>query len=277
MNNYLNNARLRALAFMLLTLLGIGAASAFRTDTIAVSGPGLDHAMPALVAVPDRAGADSRCPTVYLLHGYGGDETNWLSKQPRIGELADQYGIIVVTPGVGDTWYLDAPGKPGQQVETFFVNSLVPYIDSHYPTIDDRSKRAIAGLSMGGHGALYLAARHPQLFGAAEAISGGVDIRPFGNNWKIKEAIGTIEEHPERWDAATVATKIPELKAGDIAIVLDCGDKDFFYQVNKQLHEDLLAAEVPHDYICRPGGHSWQYWNNAVLYALLYFNEYFNR
>ena len=55
------------------------------------------------------------------------------------------------------------------------------------------------------------------------------------------------------------------------------GDKDFFYQVNKQLHEDLLAAEVPHDYICRPGGHSWQYWNNAVLYALLYFNEYFNR
>ena len=136
-------------------------AAAFSVDTISVSEPRLlDNPMPALVAVPDAAADTSlRFPTVYLLHGYGGDHTNWLAKQPRIGELADRYGIVVVTPGAGNTWYFDAPGKPGQQVETFFIEALVPYIDANYPTIDSRAKRAISGLSMGGHGALRMATR----------------------------------------------------------------------------------------------------------------------
>ncbi len=252
-------------------------AHAFRVDTLAVSGAGLAQPMPALVVVPDSASDSNRMPTVYLLHGYSGDHTNWLRHQPRICELADSYGMIIVTPGVGDTWYFDAPGKPDQQVETFFTQVLVPYIDSNYPTVADRSKRAIAGLSMGGHGSLYLAGRHPQMFGAAGSISGGVDIRPFPNNWKIKNILGSYEENARLWDANTVATMIPQLKEADLAIMVDCGSEDFFAEVNRKLHSDLLEAGVPHDYYSRPGNHSWKYWNNAVLYHLLYFNEFFDR
>lgn len=251
-------------------------ASAYTVDTIAVSGPGLGHPMPALVIVPDcEAGA--RYPSVYLLHGYGGDADNWYGHQPRIGELADEYGMVIVTPGVGNTWYFDAVGKPDQQIETFMTQTLVPYIDRNYPTVDSRAKRAVAGLSMGGHGAYRLAARHPQLFGAAGTISGAVDIRPFAERWKIAEILGPREQNPEVWDQATVATMIDRIKAADLALSIDCGADDFFAGVNEQLHRDLLEAGVPHDYTSRPGGHSWKYWNNAVLYQLLFFNEFFNR
>ena len=232
-------------------------AAAFRVDTISVSEPRLlDNPMPALVAVPDAAADTSlRFPTVYLLHGYGGDHTNWLAKQPRIGELADRYGIVVVTPGAGNTWYFDAPGKPGQQVETFFIEALVPYIDANYPTIDSRAKRAISGLSM----------------------SGGVDIRPFENRWGIKDIIGTRQSNPAAWDNATVAGMIPQIKEAGLAILFDCGVDDFFADVNNSLHSAMVEAGIPHDYISRPGNHSWKYWGNSVLYHLLFFNEFFSR
>lgn len=254
-------------------------AAAFRVDTISVSEPRLlDNPMPALVAVPDAAADTSlRFPTVYLLHGYGGDHTNWLAKQPRIGELADRYGIVVVTPGAGNTWYFDAPGKPGQQVETFFIEALVPYIDANYPTIDSRAKRAISGLSMGGHGALRMATRHPQIFGAAASMSGGVDIRPFENRWGIKDIIGTRQSNPAAWDNATVAGMIPQIKEAGLAILFDCGVDDFFADVNNSLHSAMVEAGIPHDYISRPGNHSWKYWGNSVLYHLLFFNEFFSR
>lgn len=270
---------MKALRTLLCTLAAVAAlsASAFRIDTVAVTGPGLAAPMPALVVVPDAASDTNPMPSVYVLHGYGGEYDNWLGHQPRIGELADAYGMIIVTPGVGNTWYFDAPGKPDQQVETFFTQSLIPYIDANYPTVKDRAKRAVTGLSMGGHGSLYLSGRHPDIFGAAGSMSGGVDFRPFPDNWKIKEILGPKEENESRWEANTVATMVPQLKAADLAIIVDCGADDFFADVNAQLHADLLAAGVPHDYYSRPGGHSWKYWNNAILYHLLYFNEFFNR
>lgn len=267
----------RIFALLALAACALGA-WAFGVDTIRVEGAGFDGGMPAVVITPDGAGTTAtRYPTVYLLHGYGGDAYNWYAKQPRLGELADSYGMVIVMPGVGNSWYLDAPGNPGQQVETFFTSTLVPYIDSHYPTITDRSKRAVTGLSMGGHGAFLLGMRHPDLFGAVGSMSGGVDIRPFPNNWKISTILGPYEENAAAWDAVTAAANIDAIKAADLAITFDCGVDDFFAEVNNNLHRALQEAGVPHDYTSRPGRHSWGYWNNSVLYHLLFFNEFFNR
>ena len=268
--------RLKILATLAALVVAISA-SAFRVDTVSVAGPGLAEPMNALVVVPDAASDTNRMPSLYLLHGYGGNHTNWMAKQPRIGQLADEYGIIIITPDGRSSWYLDSPLKPESQMESFFINSLIPYVDSNYPTINDRAKRAITGLSMGGHGSLYLAGRHPEFFGGAGSMSGGVDIRPFPNSWEIKDLIGTKDQYPERWEQAAVANMVPAFKESGIALIVDCGAKDFFAEVNEQLHQALLQAEVPHDYYSRPGKHSWDYWNNAVLYHILYFNEFFNR
>src|ERR1700712_5289812 len=125
---------------------------------------------------------------------------------------------------------------------------------------------------MGGHGALYLAFKHQDIFGAAGSMSGGVDIRPFPNNWDIAKRLGTYAEHPENWEKNSVINLVYLLTPNSLAIIFDCGTDDFFFKVNQNLHEKLLERNIPHDFIVRPGDHSIAYWTNSVNYQLLYMN-----
>lgn len=262
---------------MLLLFAASFTAQAATTDTISIASERLDTPMKVTVITPDaaRTAPQAQFPTVYLLNGYGGDHTSWTSLQPRLGELADRYGMVMVMPDGRDSWYWDAPHNPKMQMETFIVKELVPYIDSHYPTKADASKRAITGLSMGGHGALRLAILHDDVFGSAGSTSGGVDIRPFAKRWKMAQILGERDENPQLWDGMTVATLVPQMKGKNLNIIFDCGVSDFFAGVNDDFHKALVEAGVPHDYISRPGNHSQAYWRNAILYQLLYFNEVF--
>ena len=147
--------------------------------------------------------------------------------------MADTYGVIIVMPDGGfDSWYYDSPVEPTYRYETFVARELVEYIDSHYRTKAEPSARAIAGLSMGGHGALYLAIRHQNVFGAAGSLSGGVDIRPFPDNWNIAKRLGTLAEHPDNWERNTVINMIDQINPDSLKIIFDCGTEDFFYEVN---------------------------------------------
>lgn len=265
------------LSALALAIIGCVGAHAFKADTVTVASTYLETPMKVTVITPD--GPDGqKFPSVYLLNGYSGDHRAWGRTQPRLGELADRYGMVLVMPDGRDSWYWDSPVNPGMQMESFIIKSLVPYIDANFPTLSRRELRAITGLSMGGHGALYLAARHPEVFGNAGSMSGGVDIRPFPGKWGMAKLLGkTAEQDPALWNSHTVATLVPELKAGNINITFDCGKDDFFAAVNDKLHADLLAAGVPHDYTVRPGNHSHSYWRNSILYHLLFFNQAFLR
>ena len=151
---------------------------------------------------------------------------------------------------------------------------------------------------MGGHGALWLAFRHPGVFGACGSMSGGVDIRPFPNNWKISEQLGPYSENPRLWDEHTVIEQLYRvvpftdrnrevaskearpvdysLQPGQLAIVIDCGTEDYFFEVNRQLHERMLYRHISHEYIVRPGGHTHDYWREAVEYHMLFFRRFFD-
>lgn len=246
-------------------------------DTVTVATANLASPMKVTVIQPSRAlEADNteKFPTVYLLNGYGGSYKTWPALQD-LDSLANVYGMIFVCPDGRDSWYWDSPIDKEMQMESFFVNDLVPYIDANYPTIASPDKRAITGLSMGGHGALYLAMRHPDLFKNAGSTSGGVDIRPFPNNWKMKLRLGEYESNKDAWDTHTVATIAKDITDGQLNIIFDCGAQDFFAKVNNNLHNDLLARGISHDYISRPGIHNGAYWSNSILYQLLYFNRKF--
>ena len=145
------------------------------------------------------------------------------------------------------------------------------------PVRREASQRAITGLSMGGHGALWLAMRHPDIFGSAGSMSGGVDIRPFPKSWNMPDRLGAKADYPQRWEEHTVVNLVPTLKPGMLNITVDCGTDDFFAGVNRELHRRLLDACIPHDYAERPGGHSHAYWANSIRYHLLFFNEVFRR
>ena len=94
-------------------------------------------------------------PTVYLLHGYGGNYAQWPKFASNLQEKADVLNMMLVCPDGANSWYFDSPIDTTIRYESFVIKELIPYIDQHYKTIANRTGRAITGLSMGGHGGLY--------------------------------------------------------------------------------------------------------------------------
>ena len=228
-----------------------------------------------LIMLPEDYDGQKSYPVVYLLHGHNMKYTEWLRVQRDLPRLATEHRLILVCPDGANSWYWDSPINPAMRYETYVARELPEYIKTHYQTIDNRHARAITGLSMGGHGALWLAIRHQDVFGVCGAMSGGVDIRPFPNKWNIADSLGKYEEAPERWAEHTVMTQLDKIRPGELAMIIDCGTEDFFYEINENLHRALLERKIPHDYISRPGAHNGRYWRNAILYQLLFFAEHF--
>ena len=253
----------------------VSAVNAARVDSLMVKSIKMKRSIPVLVTVPETLRPYEQAPVLYLLHGFSGDEKSWLSIQPRLKDWSDRDGVIIVTPDGENSWYWDSPLDEKSQFETFVSKELVKYIDSHYPSRANRLSRAIAGLSMGGHGALWLAIRNKDVFGAAGSTSGGVDIRPFPKNWKMSVQLGELSKNKSRWDAHTVMTQLDKIQNKDLALIMDCGSSDFFYEVNCKLHEELLKRGIYHDFIIRPGKHNQVYWNNSIEYQWLFFKKFF--
>ncbi len=266
----------------LIACFAIYAAPAAQDEVITVASSYIDPAMDVSVIVPaqyfDDAAADQRYPVIYLLNGHSGNHRQWRDQtKAPLDSLASLYGVIFVCPDGRNSWYWDSPVDPKMQMESFIIKDLVPYIDANYRTKADAAHRAVTGLSMGGHGGLWLGMRHSDVFGNAGSTSGGVDIRPFPANWNMADRLGSKEENPDVWESHTVINLVPTLKPGQLNIIFDCGVDDFFYQVNENLHKALLDAKIPHDYISRPGAHTHPYWNNSILYQVQYFNREFQK
>ncbi|MFT3822612.1 MAG: alpha/beta hydrolase family protein [Chitinophagaceae bacterium] len=245
------------------------------TDTVVTYSASMKKNIKAVVIVPDNYPSVKELPVVYLLHGYGGNYADWVTRAKGFEKAADLYGMMIVCPDGNNSWYWNSPVDPAYQYETYVADELVKWVDQKYKTIKNRSGRAITGLSMGGHGALYLAFRHQDVFGAAGSMSGGVDIRPFPNNWDMAARLGRYAENPELWEKNTVINLLHLLTPGSLSLIIDCGTEDFFFKVNENLHQQLLQRNIPHDYITRPGAHNWPYWTNAIQYQLLFMNNYF--
>jgi len=231
------------------------------------------------VVFPDSYNDTERSfPALYLLHGAGSDYASWVNYFPQVMEFADQFNMIMVCPdGELTSWYFDSPIDSSMKYETFISKELVSFIDNTFNTINSREGRAIAGLSMGGHGAFYLAIRHQDIFGACGSMSGGVDFRPFPKNWDIAKRLGEKALYPENWEKNTVLSQLYLISDDRLAIIFDCGVDDFFIAGNRKLHEKLLYLNIKHDYIERPGGHTGEYFFNSFQYQVLYFDNYFRR
>lgn len=267
--------------FLLLALLFVVVfvAKASNIDTLMVKSPSMKRDVKVIVISPNAStkGENVTYPVIYLLHGYGGDATSWITIKPDLPKIADEKGLIFVCPDGRNTWYWDSPKDPAIKYETFISSELVKYIDSHYKTIANRKGRAITGLSMGGHGALWNAFRHQSVFGAVGSTSGGVDIRPFPKNWEMTKQLGELTSNRKLWDEHTVINQIDLLTDGNLAIIIDCGVNDFFLEVNKNFHQCLLNKKISHDFILRPGAHNANYWNNSIDYQILFFQKYFKK
>jgi S-formylglutathione hydrolase FrmB len=269
------NRHLKQFVFFLF-ILGFIHLKAATVDTVLTFSQSMNKEIKAVVIKPDIYSGKFALPVVYLLHGYGGRYSDWVKNVPLITRYADLYNMIIVcADGNVSSWYFDSPIDSSWKYETYVSSELVKWIDSHYSTIRKPSGRAITGLSMGGHGAFYLAFKHQDIFGAAGSMSGGVDFRPFPQNWEISKRLGDYKENPIAWDQNTVIDMLDLVKGKPLQLIFDCGVDDFFHTVNRNLHEKMLEYKIPHDYTERPGKHTWVYWTNSIQYQLLFFNNFF--
>src|SRR5687767_3926701 len=193
-------------------------------DTVETYSASMKKNIKAVVVKPDNYASAGELPVVYLLHGYSGNYADWVNKAKGFEKMADDYQMIIVCPDGGfGSWYWDSPIDEKFKYETYVSNELVKWVDSKYKTIKDKKGRGITGLSMGGHGALYLAFRHQGVYGTAGTMSGGVDIRPFPENWDMAKRLGSYAQQPENWEQHTVINMIHLLTAKSLALIIDCG------------------------------------------------------
>ncbi|MBK7938507.1 MAG: esterase family protein [Lewinellaceae bacterium] len=261
-------------------LITVSALHAGKVDSLEIYSPAMRKNIRCLIIIPDDYSIMGKpYPVLYLLHGWSGHFAGWLSGAPQLRRHADTYQMLIVCPDGGyDSWYLDSPVDSTVRHETHVAREVVSYVDYYYHTRKEPGGRAISGLSMGGHGALYLAFRHPDVFGAAGSMAGGLDLRLWEkNNWDLEGVLGHPDEHWNNWEEHSTVNLIPLLKGKELFLIIDCGANDFFLPANRDMHARLTEAEIPHEYTERPGEHNGDYWNSAVDFQVLYFDKFFNR
>ena len=262
-----------------------GVSFAAKVDTLEVASAAMSKTYKAAIVLPNSyAKSKKTYPVMYLLHGAYGHFADWLKNTPNkdlVKNLADQYNMIIVMPeGETFSFYLDSPVNQGSQFETFITQEVIQKVDKTYRTINNKNGRVITGLSMGGHGALYLSAKHPELFCAAGSMSGAVDMSVMLNRDSSAQVVklmqpifGDKSDQPEMYKQYAVLGMIDKIKTNKLPLIIDCGVDDFLIEPNKELHRRLVYSKVDHDYTERPGAHTWDYWENSLPYHVLFFNK----
>jgi S-formylglutathione hydrolase FrmB len=281
---------MKLFATCLCCLLSYLASIAASVDTLEVMSIAMQKKLKTAVVLPDSYKNSTKAfPVLYLLHGGSGSFRDWLTAPPDktlLHKLSDQYNIIIVTPDGGGTppsYYFDSPKDKSSQYETFISKELIEKIETAYRTIKDRKGRIIDGLSMGGHGAFFIATRHPDLYCAAGSMSGVMNINTA--TWKVPadfaksradnfaRLLGPPKDTLNPYSDYTIIGMVDKMKANDVKIIFDCGVDDFLIETNRELHKRLVANGTSHDYTERPGKHEWPYWENALPYQMLFFHN----
>jgi putative tributyrin esterase len=219
------------------------------------------------VLLPRAYGRGGRFPVLYLLHGLYGDYQNWDTKT-GLEKYARNLRMLIVMPDADDSWYTNSANIPNDRFEDYIANDLVSEIDRKYRTLRDRQARAVAGLSMGGYGALKFALKYPELFAFAGSLSGAFNaaqnldtLRP---EFRIKllEVFGPDGSRTRAENG--VFTLLDHIQSPYPYLYLACGTADSFLETNRALVRELSSRHIPYEYHETPGDHSWEYWDRNL-------------
>jgi S-formylglutathione hydrolase FrmB len=220
-----------------------------------------------VVLPADYAAGQRRYAVLYLLHGWQGDETNWITLTHLV-EAAARYPLIVVTPRAGNSWYVNSAVHPADRYGDLLTD-IIADVDSHFRTIADAHERAVAGLSMGGYGAMLYALRHPGVFAFAGSVSGAFagltnldkllpQLQP-----SLDEAYGTADSPTRKENDldSWIATADP---ASTPYLFLECGTADPLLPLSRHTVAELSAQKLAYEYHELPGAHTWTFWDNSL-------------
>ena len=234
--------------------------------------------------------ADKDYPVLYLLHGFTDDETIWV-KWGLVDEVADR-GIlsgeieemIIVMPDAGLKWYVNQPNGTFNY-EDMFIQELIPYIEKTYRVKAEKKYRAVAGLSMGGYGALGYSMRHPDVFSTCVAYSAGLcpddEILECSQDeydtylspiyGKGVSGNARLSKHWNKNNPLNLAKSISEEKLKSVNWYITCGDDDELLYGNSVLNKTFMDRKIPHEYRVYDGKHNWYYWRDHIGEGLRFF------
>ena len=213
-------------------------------------------------------------PVLYLLHGWHGDYRNW-STLTNLTQLAETAPIIIVMPDAGDSWYTDSASVSQDRFERYIVRDLIAEIDEHWRTLRSSQHRAIAGLSMGGYGAVKFGLKYPEVFHIAASLSGAfnatlpelvelrADLQPslaraFGSGKNKDREQNDVYQLAARADAHSTPY-----------LYVECGNEDStFLDPNRKLVSVLSRRRLAYEYHETPGAHTWEYWGARLPVVL---------
>lgn len=242
-------------------------------DFITVKSNALKKRADITVFSPPNAGKNT--PLVILLHGVYGSHWAWAIKgnahttAQNLIETGQINPMILAMPS--DGLYADGSGYVVHRTadyESWIVEDVIAVMKEQYPQITDKSSIFIAGLSMGGFGALRLGAKYPKLF---KAFSGLSSITHFNQIGEFVENFEQLKQDASEQDG--VLEWILKNKETISPFRFDCGTDDILIEHNRQLHQELKNKGIPHVYKEFSGGHTWEYWTEHLTETLLFFNE----
>jgi S-formylglutathione hydrolase FrmB len=288
----MNNFRRAGLAALLIgcascILLAPAVRASARAECVSLPSKILARAVPYCVLLPPSYDTEKtrRYPILYLLHGLGDNDqflihsggmnlVQDLWERKRLGEF------LIVTPAAGMSFYINSQdGK--RRYEDFFLQEFIPGVEKRYRAQAGRSSRGIAGISMGGYGALHIAFRHPQLFAAVGAHSAALieklpkvsaqNTRQMSQLRVLGEPFGSPFD-AAFWKLNDPLTIARTANLAGLKIYFDCGSEDDygFDAGAKSLDKLLTSRHIPHEFHIYPGGHDWTYFAEH-LPALLEF------
>ena len=214
--------------------------------------------------------------TLYLLHGLSDDQSIWM-RRTSIERYAADFGIAVVMPTVGRSWYTDT--AYGAKYFTFVTKELPSVCRNYFRGMSDKKEDTlIAGLSMGGYGAVKAALSCPEAFGGCASLSGALDIMRYRDGLIMSKEewtglFGTkAEENPDAFDQDVyyLVKRNAEQGIPFPKTYLWCGEQDPLLDANKRFHALLEEKGIDHRYEESEGNHSWKWWDLHIQDALRY-------
>lgn len=268
--------RVFSLALLTFCLTQIATA---RVETVKFQSKLVNATLPYNVILPADydASPTTRYPVLYLLHGLDGHYSDWLSRT-NIADYASEYSLIIVMPEGNDSWYTDSATVASDKYESYILNELLPDVEQRYRTIQARYGRGIAGLSMGGYGAIKFGLKSPQTFVFAASMSGVFNVmrlteKEIPANWKHSlDLVGPVDSDVRK--ANDLFELIEKLPAGRVQSLpyfyFDCGTEDLslIFASNRQMALVMYEKKIPHEFREMPGDHSWGYWDRQVWEVL---------
>ena len=218
-----------------------------------------------------------RYRVLFLMHGLYGDRTNW-TELTKLREYSRPYKLIIAMPDARNSWYVNSIENLKDRFEDIIVPDFIAEVDARFRTLPRREARAIAGLSMGGYGAIKFALLNPQLFSFAASMTGAfsapLDLAEQMPEFRddLTRAFGPADSKNRRQNDvfAIASSTIPEELP---YIYLDCGAQDPFLDINRRFVALLQERNIAYEYHEAPGGHEWEYWDRRIQHVLRVLGE----